>query len=171
MPIKNRVIHSCGFSLIELLVVIAILGVLFTMATLAVNSVGGERQLEREAIRIQSLLDFVCDQAQLSGFEYGLVLANRSYGFVRLEGNEWILVSDPQLRVRELPEGMVLSAARQQRQLKIDSSLPVEPQSVCYPSGEMTPVSIKFSINANPNHYVVSAEWDGRTGVKSDHDL
>jgi len=84
---------ATGFSLIEILVVIVILAVTAAAVTLAVGDVG-ERRLARDAERLQALLGYACEQAELSGRQIGLSLDRDGYRFSRADHADWLLERD-----------------------------------------------------------------------------
>ncbi|MCZ0951194.1 MAG: prepilin-type N-terminal cleavage/methylation domain-containing protein, partial [Rhodospirillaceae bacterium] len=70
-----------GFSLIELLVVMVIIGLFAATAVLSLNVVGPDRELEREALRLRSLLDTLMDEAVLETRDYGVQFTRHGYRF------------------------------------------------------------------------------------------
>ena len=94
-------IASRGFSLLELLVVVVIIGILASMFTLSVGLSGGDRDLEREADRMQALLELASEDAVFQGRELGLRFYPDGYEFSQLDPNEneWrVMGNDPLLR-------------------------------------------------------------------------
>ena len=71
VPVPSSLL-STGFSLIEILVVTVILAVVAATVTLAIAGAGGERQLARDAERIGALVNYACEQAELSGRDIGI---------------------------------------------------------------------------------------------------
>lgn len=165
-----RASRTRGFTLIELLVVLAILGVMLTVAALAVRSLGGERQLQRESDRLRALLELACERTQMTGQSYGLLLARDQYGFARFDGNAWALVADAELRVRRLPEAMHLQARDPGPGLAIEEQLPDEPQVVCDPGGEMVPFSVLLALPAARIAYELKGSWDTRIETRVHHE-
>jgi general secretion pathway protein H len=153
-----------GMSLIELLVLVVILSVIAGIAVVGLAGAGGERQLEREARRLQALVALACERAQLGGREHGIHLGERGYGFSLPTPTGWRLIADGELRLRELPEGFALSAQREGRALELESSPAEEPQSLCAPSGELLPFTAQIALKDRPG-WTVRAQANGRIDV------
>ncbi len=128
-----------GVSLLELLVVIAILAVVATGAALAIANAGPERRLEREGRRLAALVELACERAQLTGREHGVHFSRAGYAFGLATPVGWRVLNDGELRPRLLESGFSLAAARDDVPLKLDAGTPLEPQVVCFASGELTP--------------------------------
>lgn len=99
-----------GFTLLELLVVLFIIGITLGFATLTISGDDGADRLEREAERLEALMEMASEEAVLFGVEIGLDLTQEGYRFLRLDRDGWRPVegSTTPLRPRELPEGMEL---------------------------------------------------------------
>jgi general secretion pathway protein H len=146
-----------GMSLIELLVVVAVLAVIAGIATVGLLGSGGERQVEREARRLQALVTLACERAQLSGREHGLQFAQARYGFSLAGANGWRSIDSGPLVVRELPQGFVLQVSRDGRALELERDFADEPQSLCAPGGELVPFEARISSANVPAWQVVGA--------------
>jgi len=115
--------RSAGFTLIELMIVVFIIGLI---AAAAVITFGGDRrdtELDREAERLDALLDYVREQAELQTRDYGFRVNEKGYSFVVFDviRNEWRTVDeDDALRERELPEGIVPQVVVDGRRIVLD---------------------------------------------------
>lgn len=91
VPVRGVRGRAAGFTLLELLVVVFIIGIMATMFTLAVGVAGGtDRELRREAERLQSLIGLAMEDAEFKSRELGLRLYPGRYEFSVRE-----LVDDP----------------------------------------------------------------------------
>lgn len=99
-----------GFTLIELLVVIVLIGIILSMATLAITTGSPKERLQTEAKRFTALLQLAQDDALLNGTEFGISISEDGYQFVISSDEGWLPVSNNNsLRKRTLPAGMELS--------------------------------------------------------------
>jgi len=128
-PYSNK---SCkGFTLIELLVVSAIASI--SVGLLVVNISFGDPgdTLEEETNRIRALLLFAHEQSIIRNEEYGLRFNEQGFRFFVLDEEatppKWnIIANDKLLRLRSLPENIVLSLAVD----GIDIEIPDEPEEI-----------------------------------------
>lgn len=99
-----------GFTLVELLVVLFIIGITLSFATLTLGGNDGAERMQREANRLQALMDIAQEDAVLFGVEIGLDLTREGYRFLRLKVDGWHVIKrgGTPLRPRKLPEGMTL---------------------------------------------------------------
>lgn len=107
-----------GFTLIELLVVLVLIAIITSLAVTRL-SLGGDPRLEREAQRLVAVLDMAMQTAIIQSREFGLVLEEDGYAFVRLEGGEWQPYGAEGDRVfgpHRLPDDVRLDWEREDRQ-------------------------------------------------------
>jgi general secretion pathway protein H len=146
--------QQSGFTLIELMVVVFIIG-LITAA--AVITFGGDRrdtELDKEAERIDALLDYVREQAELQTRDYGVRIDDHSYSFVVFDviQNNWrVSGEDDALREREFPEGLVPSLVLEGRRVVLDNKKPdskkkgledFKPQIMVFANGDLSSFEI-----------------------------
>ncbi len=149
MPISiKRISEQHGFTLIELLVTLLLMGVLASLATLAVGG-QAQRQANDEARRLYHLLGYASDEAALTGEEYGLRLDSEGYGFVRFDPAEeqWLPASAQEFADHMMPAGIgldirvehtpVLAAARRKDAQR-------SPEVLILSTGEISPFHLDF---------------------------
>ena len=115
---SNSIERSCrGFTLIELLVVLVLIAIITSLAVTRL-SLSADPQLEREAQRLAAVLDMAMETAIIQSREFGLVLEQDGYAFVRLEDGEWQpygAEGDRVFRPHQLPDGVRLEWEHEDR--------------------------------------------------------
>ena len=128
--------------------------------TLAVGN-SGERQLVNESDRFQALLAQLCNQAELGGREYGVVITGDGYAFRQLAGTEWREATTGELRARHWIAGLRLELSREGRPVALATPEHDTPQLVCFSSGELTPFALTLALGDPPLRYRVTGTDDG----------
>lgn len=150
-----------GFTLIEILVVVVILAVLATAVTLAVGSVGGERQLARQAEQVRALLGYACEQAELTGRDIGVSMDTDGFRFSVANRTDWIASDATELRARRWLDGMRATLARDGQPVAVVDKTPEKPQLVCFSSGELTPFRLELALADLTKRYRLDGQPDG----------
>jgi general secretion pathway protein H len=156
---------SRGFTMIELLVVVVIVGVLWATVTFAIGTVGGERQLERQAEQMRALVAFACEQAELSGREIGVSFNTRGYRFSRMSRDTWELFNVGELRPRTWLEATRAILTRDGHGVEIAKDPPEKPQLLCFSSGELTPFRLELALGDVAVRYRIDGQADGSVAV------
>ena len=148
-PLRATRALSGGFTLLELMVVVFIIG-LITAA--AVITFGGDRrdtELDKEAERINALLGYVREQAELQTRDYGIRINDHTYSFVVFDvlQNQWRTNDeDDALREREFPEGLQPSVVLEGRPIVLDAKKKAledfTPQLMIFANGDLSSFEI-----------------------------
>jgi general secretion pathway protein H len=133
-----------GFSLIELLVVLLLIGIILTMATLAIRPGLGAADGDDESARLAALLQLAREQAVLQGDEHGLELSSGGYQLLMLRDRAWEPLTDPVWRPRILPPELRLRLTVEGRAVDLPDTAEGEPQLLLFSSGEMTPFTLEI---------------------------
>lgn len=115
---------EAAFTLIELLVVIVIVGIVSAVALLSFGILGDDRDLQREARRLSSLIELANDEATLQGRDYGLEILQSGYRFVEHDPltEQWTEVfGDEVLRPRQLGEQNEFELYLEDRRIELDA--------------------------------------------------
>ncbi|MEO8671297.1 MAG: type II secretion system minor pseudopilin GspH [Tahibacter sp.] len=160
MSVRNTPVAK-GFTLIEVLVVVVILAVLAAAVSMSLAGGGGERQLEREAQRIEALLRYVCERAEISGRQIGVSFDPEGYFFSETEPDGWHAIKDGELRRRRWNAAMMVALSRDGIRVDTSISSPEQPQLACFSSGELTPFRLDLSAAELPSSYRIDGSPDG----------
>ncbi len=128
---SDRISHGtrtgCGrenaFTLIEILVVIVIVGIISAVAMLSFGILGDDRNMQREARRLGSLIELANDEAMMQGRDYGLEIMLNGYRFVEHDPiiEQWHeIIGDETLRQRHLEEQMEFELFIEDRRILLD---------------------------------------------------
>lgn len=165
---------TAGFSLLELLVVIVIIGIFAGAAVLSIGSIGNDREIEREAFRLQTLLALIREESVMENRNYGILFSETGYRFY-IYDTERLLWFEPfddrflETRVLESPIAMEL--VLEDRVIPLDREFNEEaieepqPQVVLLASGEITPFRVAFYREINGGRYLLNSELDGTIEV------
>ena len=118
---------AAGFTLIEILVVVVIIRVIVSMATLSVNMLGSDSEVEDQAKRLWAVLQQTREESELQGVNVGIYVSAEAYEFLRFDQrqNLWIPISDDKLyQTRRMPEGVRLRLWLDAREIILKPDLP-----------------------------------------------
>lgn len=145
-----------GFTLIEILVVLTIVGVMVGGALLSLGVVGVDRRHVEDAERLQALLGYLRDRAELEGRGYGVELDRDGYRVWRFEPRQrtWIPASETTMQPRrwrsEIPielrlDGRLVQLDGPRASSKDARQRTAQPQLGVDALGEFTVFSVRFS--------------------------
>ncbi|UAW97484.1 type II secretion system minor pseudopilin GspH [Halopseudomonas nanhaiensis] len=169
---QRRLPHSFkGFTLMELLVVLVLVGVVASLATLAVGD-GAERQVRSEADRLANVLRLARDETMITGeAERALGLRRDGYSFLELvllddATREWRTVSDAQLGPHPIDQQLVeLDLVVENKRLALPQTSGWEPHIRLSNTGEMTPAFITLRKPGSNIERQIEIGADGRIEV------
>jgi general secretion pathway protein H len=150
-----------GFTLIEILVVVVILAILAAAVSIAIAGSGGERQLERESERLEALIGFACEHAELGGRPIGLTFRPDGYFFSEPDQEIWLPIKAGELRDRRWSAAFAPTLSRDGVRVELTAETPVQPHAVCYASGELTPFRLELATADLPYRWRLDGEPDG----------
>ena len=182
---------SRGFTLIEILVVFVIVGILYSVIVLSLGALGDDRELQREARRLSSLLTLVSDEAELQGRDFGIEFVRQGYRFVEYDPifERWgEVLGDEVLRQRGLPEDFELALYIEDRPIELDDQVAdtggdddederpgplldkYAPHGLILSSGDLSPLYVEVIRRSDDETVRISIEPDGSIKVGEDDD-
>lgn len=160
------------------MVVVFIIGVIATLALLSVDNRAADDRLQREARRLDTLLEMASEEAVLFGVELGFEVVPDGYRFLRLDADGWtpIDAGNSPLRPRTLAEGVTLRLIRkdeERRRLPQDGGIDDEdddagphPDVLFLSSGEITPFELALTAAGARSRYRYEGELTGELGMQ-----
>lgn len=157
---------SRGFTLIELLVVLVIIGIITSMAALAIRD-GRADELKHEADRLAAVLSLAADDAVLKSRPLGIRLQSNGYEFMQpdADGNWQTLDGDRELSPHELPEPMELEFLVEGQTAK-QSDKPL-PHAVFFQTSEALPFEVDIRYPDLERFYRIKVEINGRIALSA----
>ncbi len=167
-----------GFTLLEMLVVVFIIGIMAAMFTLSVGVAGGtDRELRREAERLETLLALALEDASFQSRELGLRLYPGRYEFsvqVDPEEDQWERISGDVFAPRELPKVFALELEIEGRAVNLERSekdvaKKYQPQLFIFSSGDLSDAfEIRIRSTEEDRSYSLAVAIDGKTTLTKD---
>lgn len=160
---------SAGFTLLELLVVLTLIGI---MLSLAVLSVGGQRdkQLRHEIVRIKQVMRLAHEEAVLNRSLLAIRFHPHAYEFEIYDDEAWQGVEEPDfMRRREIEEDFEIILRQ--------DGIPVALQSeeggrvLLASSGEMTPFELELRLVEEDLSYLLKGSDYGELLIEGIDDV
>ena len=98
-----------GFTLLEILVVLVIIGIIAAVATISVNVLGRDSEIEDQSQRLTAVMTEAKQEAELQGREMGVLIDRTGYEFLWFDAlrRAWQPIdNDDLLAPRQLPDGL-----------------------------------------------------------------
>ncbi len=170
--------RRAGFTLLEILVVIIIIGVIVSVATVAVSVLGRDREVEDQARRLWAVMTQGREEAELQGRDIGLFIDDASYEFLLFDPKRggWVAAEDDELLARrQLPPGIRLRlwlesrevVLKSPRKLSADEEKKREPHIVMVASGEIVPFMIAVARDGSDASWHVQSQPDNTIAVEA----
>jgi general secretion pathway protein H len=148
---------STGFTLIEIMIVVFIIGLVSAIAVVTFGGNSRDTELDKEAERLDALIDYAREQAELQTRDFGFRMNQNSYQFVVFDPlrNEWRLATeDDALRERALPEGLIPGLVVEGRPVVLGIKWPkiddFKPQVMIFGNGDLS--SFEVSLERDSSH-------------------
>ena len=160
------------------MVVVAIIGIFVGTITLSIRSLGEDREIEREALRLEGLLGLLREEALMQNRDYGVVFTQSGYRFYIYDYVLMAWVPPPNERLfvdHVLPEPLDLELALEDRLVELDpmfdgpaeEDTDPEPQVLVLASGEITPFDLGLYRNFNGGRFHLEGGIDGKLAITS----
>ncbi|MEO8017256.1 MAG: type II secretion system minor pseudopilin GspH [Pseudomonadota bacterium] len=142
--------RASGFTLIEIMIVVFIIGLVTAAAVITFAGDHRDTELDKEAQRLDALLSYVREQAELQTRDYGFRTNADSYSFVvfDVQTNQWHLAEeDDALRAREYPDGIQPAVVVEGRPIVLDEKKKpglddFKPQIMIFANGDLSSFEI-----------------------------
>jgi general secretion pathway protein H len=171
--------RASGFTLLEVLVVIVIIGIIATMAVVSIRVLGGDHEMDQEARRLRAVLSQAREDAMLEGRDVGFRVDTTGYDFLRYDTRteQWqVVVDDPLLRERTLPDGLEASLYMESREVRLparstdDEQAPTSPQVVVLASGDLVPFEVRLARAGTDETRRIEGRIEGDIEIVTDDD-
>ena len=146
-----------GFTLIELSIVAFIIALMAAVAIVAIGTERHDEELVKESERLDALLDYVREQAELQTRDYGLRMGRTGYTFVVFDvlADQWrVAEEDDALRERKFPEGIQPAVVVEGRTIVLDKKREDDkkkgvedftPQVMVFANGDLSSFEVTLS--------------------------
>lgn len=141
-----------GFTLLELLVALVIIGIVVSVAVLALGGNQRAEQAHAEARRLAALIGLASQQAVVQSRSYGVRFSDKGYRFL-VHDTKWTASTDRMFRARSLPDGLTLEVSQDGRPLPSPAANGTQaaPQVIITSDGDRTPFEAVIAVPDDPS--------------------
>lgn len=145
-----------GFTLIEIMLVLVVISVMAGLATIALGP-NPHNTLNREARRLQAVMEMAAEEAVLQGTQWALALPERGYQFLVFDSDKfaWNEVTAKPFALHQLDSAVSLKlhvegqhydpeAGERLARMRTAADQSLRPALILLSSGEITPFRITF---------------------------
>lgn len=147
-----------GFSLVEIMIVVFIIGLVSAAVVITFGGESRDTELDEEAERLEALIAYAREQAELQTRDFGFHMNRLEYQFFVFDplANLWrVPKEDEALRARRFPEGLLPGLVIEGRTIVLDSRRPAlndfKPQIMIFANGDLTSFEITLEREGNIN--------------------
>jgi general secretion pathway protein H len=162
---SRRGLIAAGFTLVEIMIVVFIIGLVTAAAVVTFGGETRDTELDKEGQRLDALLDYAREQAELQTRDFGLRANRLAYQFVVFDPmtNQWRLPDeDDALRERQLPEGLMPSLVVEGRSVVLDNKWPKiddhKPQIMIFGNGDISSFELKLTREGSGDTAVIRTD-------------
>jgi general secretion pathway protein H len=164
--------RAAGFTLIEIMVVVFIIGLVTAAAVITFGGDHRDTELDKEAQRLDALLAYVREQAELQTRDYGFRTNGDSYSFVVFDvlTNQWrVAEEDDALRARTYPDGIEPAVVVEGRPIVLDEKKKpglddFKPQVMIFANGDLSSFEIDLQRDGSADRARIYS--DEQTNIK-----
>lgn len=168
--------RSRGFTLVEILVVVVIVGVLAVGAVLALGTSRRDESIDQEMKRLETLIAYTRDHAELATREYGLRVEQGTYAFLVYDPRKglWRAVEgDDIFRERKWPAGTRVQLRIEDRDVllrPLKTGETLQPQVMLFSNGDVTPFSLRLERPGTELSATIGSDEEGRVTIATPKD-